>query len=361
MSEEVPVPAVPPALLDLPLRDYRPRPALHVPVHEVPHPRFPVVDVHNHLGRWLMDAWSVPDVGRLLALMDELHLRAIVNLDGRPGDLEANLARYDRAHPGRFATFAQVDWDEPARGGDFGTRMAAQLRRAASAGARGMKVWKILGLHVRDDRGRLVMPDDERLDPLWEAAAQAGLPTLIHVGDPVAFFEPLDPRNERLEELIEHPDWWFGDRDRFPTFPEIVEALEALVARHPGTTFIGAHVGCYAEDLAWVARMLERHPNFHVDIAARIAELGRQPRAARALFLAHPDRILFGTDDFPPNRETYLTHFRFLETADEHFPYAADPVPPQGRWSISGLDLPDDVLRRVYGENALRLVPGLAA
>jgi predicted TIM-barrel fold metal-dependent hydrolase len=353
-------PLIPAPLRDLRLRDYRPRSSLHVAQHRVARARFPVVDAHNHLGRWLTQDWGAPDVGALLALMDELNLRAIVNLDGRPGELDANLARYDRAVPGRFATFAQVDWDEPARGGDFGARMAATLRQAVAAGAHGMKVWKILGLHVRDDAGELVMPDDDRLDPLWAAAAGAAVPVLIHVGDPVAFFDPLDAENERLEELIEHPDWWFGDRGRFPPFLAIVDALERLVARHPSTTFIGAHVGCYPEDLAWVGRMFATYPNFHADIAARIAELGRQPRAARDLIMAHPDRILFGTDESPPNRETYITHFRFLETVDESFPYAVDPVPPQGRWAISGLGLPDDILRKVYGENALRLVPGLA-
>jgi predicted TIM-barrel fold metal-dependent hydrolase len=321
--------------------------------------RFPVVDAHNHLGRWLTQDWSAPDVGSLLELMDGCGVRAIVNLDGRPGELEANLARYDDAHPGRFATFCQVDWDEPERGGDFGDRMAAQLREAVDRGARGMKVWKVLGLHVTDDTGSLVMPDDVRLDPLWAATGETAVPVLIHVGDPVAFFEPLDETNERLEELAEHPDWWFGDRDRFPAFDAIIASFENLVARHPATTFIGAHVGGYAEDLAWVGRMLDAYPNFHVDIAARIAELGRQPRAARGLIERHPDRILFGTDDFPPNRETFITHFRFLETADEHFPYSADDVPPQGRWAISGLDLPDDTLRKVYAENALRLLPGL--
>jgi predicted TIM-barrel fold metal-dependent hydrolase len=347
-------------LRDLRLRDYRPRPALRLPSIVPARARFPVVDAHAHLGRWLTPDWAAPDVGALLALMDDLDIRALVNLDGRPGELEDNLDRYDRAHPGRFVTFAQVDWDEPARGGAFGARMAAQLRRAADAGARGMKVWKVLGLHVRDDVGRLVPPDDERLAPLWEAAADLGLPVTIHVADPVAFFEPLDARNERLEELLEHPDWCFGDRERFPPFDVLIDAFEALVARHQRTTFIGAHVANCAEDLARVGAMLDAHSNLHADIGARIAELGRQPRAARALIASHPDRILFGTDDVPAGQETFTTAFRFLETADEHFAYAAEPVPPQGRWAVSGLHLPDEVLAQVYAGNALRLIPGLS-
>ena len=353
--ERDPVPA---ELHELKLRDYRPRSMLRAPVHEVPRARFPAVDAHDHLGRWLTPDWSAPDVGALIDLMDACNVETIVNLDGRlPDELDANLARYDRAHPGRFLTFAQADWRVTADDG-FGTALAAQLRGAVDRGARGMKVWKTLGLHLRDPQGALLMPGDARLTPLWEAAAEADFPILIHVADPVAFFEPLDARNERLEELLAHPDWFFGDRSRFPTFDAIIDSFESLIAQNPQTTFIGAHVGCVAEDLAWVDRMLSSYPNFHADIAARIPELGRQPRAARQLLTAHPDRILFGTDEFPPTRETYTTHFRFLETADEHFAYGGDEdaLPTQGRWSISGLELPDDVLRAVYGDNARRLL-----
>ncbi len=349
-----------PALRELPLRAYAPRPALRVRAHEVRRARFPAIDAHNHLGRWLAPngGWTAPDVVEALASMDDSNVAAIVNLDGRWGDeLEANLDRYDRAHPGRFATLCHLDWREAASPG-FGERLAASLARSAAAGARGVKVWKDLGLHVRDDRGELVMPDDERLSDVWETAGELGLPVVIHVADPVAFFEPVDRFNERLEELLEHPDWSFAHL-RFPRLERLIESLESLVAAHHRTTFVGAHVGCFAEDLAWVGRMLDSCPNFHVDIAARIAELGRQPRAARRLILAHPDRVLFGTDDFPPNAATYAIHFRFLETDDEHFPYSAGEVPSQGRWAISGLGLPDDVLRKVYAENVRRLFGGL--
>ena len=346
-------------LRELRLRDFHPVPALRLPEHLVPRARFPVVDAHNHLGRWLTPGWAAHDVGALLETMDAANVAAIVNLDGRWDELAPNLERYDRAHPGRFATFAQVDWREVERGDGFGERLALQLDEAVAAGARGLKVWKDLGLHVRDERGRLLAPDDDRLRPRWEAVAMAAIPVLIHTGDPRAFFDPLDGRNERVEELLEHPDWWFGDRARFPAFDDLLGSFERLVAANPGTTFIGAHVAGAAEDLAWVGRMLDRYPNLHADLAARIAELGRQPRAARDLLLRHPDRILFGTDEFPPMQEAYAIHFRFLETADEAFAYSIDEVPPQGRWTISGLDLPDDVLRAVYGGNARRLIRGL--
>lgn len=180
---------------------------------------------------------------------------------------------------------------------------------------------------------------------------------LIHSADPVAFFEPLGPSNERLEELIEHPDWWFGDTGRFPTFGRLIDSLETLVAAHPGTTFVGAHVGCNAEDLRWVDRMLTAYPNFHVDLGARMAELGRRPRATRALILRHPEQVLFGTDAFPPASEDYRLWFRFLESADEAFSYAPDAdIPPQGRWHVQALDLPPAVLPHLYAANARRVL-----
>ena len=349
-----------PSLRELPLHAFRPRAVLRVPTHEVPRARVRVVDAHNHLGRWLTPdgAWAVSDVSALLSDMDACNIGSVVNLDGQWGDeLEANLDRYDRPHPGRFATFCHLDWSALSEPG-WPERLADGLRAASSSGAKGVKVWKNLGLQLRDERGELLLPDDERLTPTWAAAAELHLPVVIHVADPVAFFAPVDASNERLEELLVHPEWSFAD-PRFPRFERLIEALESLVASHPATTFIGAHVGCFAEDLAWVGRMLSRYPNFHVDIAARIAELGRQPRAARRLFIEHADRVLFGLDLFPPDPAEYAIHFRFLETEDEYFDYSTEDVPPEGRWTISGLGLPDDVLRKVYGGNASRLVNGL--
>jgi hypothetical protein len=238
--------------------------------------------------------------------------------------------------------------------------MGAQAADSFARGARGLKVWKDLGLHLRDGSGELVMPDDTRLDPVWDAVAAAGVPVTIHVADPVAFFQPLDARNERLEELGENPDWWFGDRSRFPTFERIIESLESLVARRTDVTWIGAHALCYAEDVAWIGRMLDTYPNVHADVAARIAELGRVPRAARELLVRHADRFLLGTDAFPPDRDVYAIHRRFFETGDEAFGYDPEDPPSQGRWTISGLHLPDGALQQVYGANARRLISGIA-
>jgi len=344
---------------DLPLAAYRPRSQVHVPTTLVRRAATPVIDAHGHLGRWLTAGeWAVPDVGALVDSMDACNVRAIVNLDGRWGDeLEANLARYDAARPGRFVTFCHVDW-VALRHADAEDRLAADLRRSVAAGARGLKVWKDLGLEVRDGRGRLVSPNDPRLDRLWQTAAEQGIPVAIHTGDPAAFFEPVDRFNERLEELVRHPEWSYHGGDH-PPLSELLGALEAVVARHPRTTFIGVHVGGRPEDLAWVDRMLVLYPNFSIDIAARVAELGRQPRAARALVLRHPDRVLFGSDGIPPGEADYHTLFRFVETADEAFDYSAVDPPPTGRWQVSALDLPADVQALVYAANCRRLVPGL--
>jgi predicted TIM-barrel fold metal-dependent hydrolase len=354
-------------LRDLRLAEYRPVPRLVAPAHAVERALVPAVDAHNHLGRWLTEwigrpgTWAVPDVGALLELMDGCNLRAVVNLDGRWGsELEANLERYDRRYPDRFATFCHVDWSAAVAGGDPGRAAADGLRASVRSGAKGVKVWKDLGLSVRDASGELLLPDDPRLAPLWETAAELGVPVFIHAADPVAFFDPLDARNERLEQLLAHPEWSFADPS-FPRFDRLIDSLEALVASKADTTFVGVHFGAYAEDPAWVGRMLDGYPNFHVDIAARVAELGRQPRSVREVILAHPDRVLFGIDEFPPAAENYAIYFRFLETADEHFPHSTEEIPLMGRWAISGLDLPEDVLRKVYAENALRLIPALEA
>ncbi len=342
----------------MPLRDYAPRPSIRRPLTDVALPAIPAVDVHNHLGRWLTKdgRWMAPDVGEFIAAMDEVGLAAMVNLDGRWGkDLDKNIARYDAAHPGRFATFAHLNWarlleDHPDHA------LVDDLRRARDQGARGVKVWKNLGLAVTDAKGDRVLPDDERLADAFAAAGELNLPILIHVGDPLAFFAPLDRFNERLDELSKRPDWWFGGPEN-PSFDLILQALATVVRRAPGTTFIGAHVGCAAEDLDWVGALMDECPNFHADLAGRLAELGRQPRRFRKLAERHPDRIIFGTDAYPLDANVVRTYWRFLHTDDECFPYyPGAEVPPQGRWEISGADLPAELLPAILAGNARRLV-----
>jgi predicted TIM-barrel fold metal-dependent hydrolase len=346
-------------LADIRLRDFHPTSSMVGRRTTIDHPAAPLVDVHNHLGRWHGGEWEVDDVPELLDRMAAADVATIVNLDGGWGDeLEANLDRYDRAHPGRFLTFARVDWSRCAEDG-WGERLAESLADSARRGASGLKVWKDVGLRVRDASGELVFLDDSRLTPLWDVAAETGTPILVHTADPVAFFQPLDGRNERLEELLEHPDWHFHGPE-FPPLSRLLEAFEAMIAANPGVSFIGAHVGCLAEDLDWVSTMLDRYPNFSVDIAARIAELGRQPRRTRELVERHPTRLMLGTDCFPPRVEDYRRYVHFLESADESFPYDDLEPPSTGRWTISGLALDRDLAAKVEGDNARALLPALA-
>lgn len=341
------------------LVDWRPRSMLQVPQTEVRTPRAPCIEAHNHLGRWLTPdgSWEIADVSGALHLMDAHHVELAVNLDGRwGGELEDNLDRYDRSHPDRFVTFGHLDWrvlTEP----DGPAQLRDQVRALARSGVGGIKVWKDLGLAVRDGSGNLVMPDDERVQAAMALAGDLGLPIMAHIADPRAFFEPVGATNERYEELIESPAWSYADRRRFPAFDSITNAFERLVLATPGTTYIGAHLGGVAEDLDRVERLLDAAPNYTVDIAGRLAEIGRQPRRFRRLAQAHPDRILFGTDSHPLNSTAWVTTFRFLETDDEAFAYdPEEEVPSQGRWTISGAHLPAEILPAIYAGNARRVL-----
>jgi predicted TIM-barrel fold metal-dependent hydrolase len=338
---------------DLLLKDYAPRSVLVTEEHIVRKPKFPAVDAHNHHRFWGQEG-QPPDVGRLVELMDDCGIQAIADLDGGWGDdLRRTLATYEGAYPGRFFALAGVDWsriDEP----DFGDKMADQLRESVAMGARGLKIFKALGLQVRDGSGKLVSPDDPRLDPIWTAAGELGVPVLIHVADPVSFFEPLDRTNPSYLTLTRRPEWHFYGPE-FPSFQELIEAGIRLMSRHPGTTFITAHTGWYSENLKFVSeQMLDELPNMVTDFSARIRFLGIQPYSARKFFIRYQDRILFGTDG-TPSEEFYQAYFRFLETADENF------APSSGRAlsRICGIDLPDEVLEKVYHENAERVFPGL--
>ena len=358
----------------LDLREFQPRSMLRVPESSVPRARYPVIDIHTHLTFRARDA-GVPrsdavkvlaPASELLPVMDRRNLRTMVNLTGGTGaGLATSVREFQTAHPGRFVTFTEPLYDrasEPA----YPSLQADELSRAHEAGARGLKVLKTLGLYLRDGGtdGPLVRIDDARFDPMWEACAALKMPVAIHIADPEAFFLPIDRFNERFEELNAHPDWSFHGRD-FPPFADLLAARNRVFARHPRTTFIALHVGHHAEDLAEVAASLDRHPNMHVELGARIGELGRQPRTARRFFDRYQDRILFGTDAVPHGIETpqqvfgdalYEIYYRFLETEDEYFDYAPAAVPPQGRWRIYGVGLPDGILKKVYNENASRML-----
>lgn len=340
----------------LPLDDVRPVTQLVTRVSTVTAPLCPVIDAHNHLGADFGGGWESRPVPELLARLDEAGVAAYVDLDGGWGEhiLDARLARFKNAAPSRFICFGSPEWKRwPEFGRRFGDWSARNFRAQVARGAQGLKIWKDFGLHVRDETGALVGVDDERLIPLWETCGELKVPVLVHVADPVAFFQPLDRNNERWEELRAHPDWNFPP-DRFPPFAAIIEAFARLVKRHPNTTFIGAHVACHAENLDWVDQLMAACPNLLIDFSQRIAELGRQPFAARRLLTKHQDRVLFGTDS-GPRLDMYQTYYRFLETDDEYFDYEPEGSFPQGRWKIYGLSLDRPVLEKIYSRNASRL------
>jgi predicted TIM-barrel fold metal-dependent hydrolase len=335
-------------ITQLKLRDWQPKSMMVTKATRVEKPKFPVIDVHNHLGggRQMLTA---DRVGRYLEEMNAAGVRTVVNLDGGWGHrLKETIAALDEAHPGRFLTFALVDFagidDE-----NWSQREAQRLAESFAAGAKGLKFHKSLGLTVRYKDGRLVPVDDPKLDPIWDVCARHGKPVMIHSADPAAFFTPLDRFNERWHELNQHPNWLFHG-EKFPPRKVILAQLERVVKKHPNTTFIGAHFGNNAEDLGEVARWLDTYPNFVIDIDARISELGRQPYTARKFFLKYQDRILFGTDT-TPRREAFRIYYRFLETDDEYFD-CAESHHLQGFWMIYGIFLPDEVLEKIYYKNA---------
>jgi predicted TIM-barrel fold metal-dependent hydrolase len=344
-------------------------------VHEtqVDRSQFPLIDIHTHISVSAKAENGVSLVPErqylgapqdLLAVMDRKNIKAMVNLTGGyDKGLSDTVTKYDRAFPGRFYTFTEPSYSrfkEP----DYPALQARAIEQAHRDGARGLKILKTLGLYLRENitSGTLVKIDDPRFDPMWDVCGQLNMPVAIHISDPVAFFTPTDRFNERYEELNNHPDWSFYDHD-FPSNAELIAARNRMIARHPKTHFIVLHVGNYSENLQNVAENLDRFPNMTVDIAARIGELGRQPRTARKFFDRYQDRILFGTDatphgdEFPQqvfNDKLYEIYYRFLETDDEYFDYAPAKVPPQGRWRIYGIHLPETILRKVYYENAAR-------
>jgi predicted TIM-barrel fold metal-dependent hydrolase len=359
----------------LALEDFQPKSMLHVPETEVSRSRFPLIDVHTHLthGAQSKNGVTLGEEIKVLAspedllpVMDRKNIRMMVDLTGNYGKgLEDAIQRFQRAHPDRFMVFTEPAWDHVNRP-DYPRWQADEIGRAHQAEAKGLKVVKTLGLYLREQvtSGPLVKIDDPRFDPMWEACAAFKMPVAIHISDPEAFFLPIDRFNERIEELNNHPDWSFYDRD-FPSNRELLEARNRMFARHPKTVFIALHVGNNAENLASVSECLDRFPNMHVELAARIGELGRQPRTARKFFQKYQDRIMFGTDAVPSGTQTpqqvlsaklYEIYYRFLETEDEYFDYAPAPTPPQGRWQIYGLGLPESILRKVYYENAERVL-----
>jgi len=296
-------------------------------------------------------------VEELLTMMDEMNVGVIVDLDGMENKemLITHIERFKAKAPDRFYHMGGIDWSKwEEKGSKFGDWAAKQVEKQVKLGASGIKIWKNLGLHIKDPQGNLVKVDDPRLDPIFETAASLKIPVYMHISDPVAFFDPVDQFNERIDDLGEHPEWsFFGPQ--FPSFLEVIEQFANRIRRHKKTQFIGCHVASYAENLTWVSSLLDECPNLCVDISERIGELGRQPYTTRKFFIQYADRIIFGIDRLP-DKVWYQIYARFLETDDEYFNYDPTYPPRQGRWFIYGIYLPDEVLGKVYYKNLSRIL-----
>lgn len=329
---------------------YNPPSTLVVPENPVKKARYPFVDVHNH--QYRMGSGSLDG---LVKDMDALNLKVMVNLSGGNGDNLRKMVENARSqYPGRFVVFHNIDFSGIGEPG-WSEKAARQLETDYKHGARGVKVFKNLGFSVKDNKGNRVKVDDPRMDPVWAKCAELKIPVLIHTADPAAFWEEPDYNNERLLELYTHPRRKRSATDPAP-WEELIAEQHRLFKKHPRTTFIAAHFGWYPNNLKKLDSLLTALPNVMVEFGAVIAELGRQPRNAREFFIKYQDRILFGKDSWVP--EEYATYFRTLETADEYFPYHKKY---HAFWRMYGMELPDEVLKKVYYKNAIRIIPGIDA
>lgn len=330
--------------------EYNPKSTLVVPENPVSKAKFTFIDVHSH-----QFGMATQDLSGLIKDMDEMNMGVMVNLSGGSGEgLRAMLKNVNYNYPNRFVVFANVDFNGVGNS-NWGEQAAAQLELDVKSGAKGLKVYKSLGLRNKDTNGNRISIDDPRLDPVWEKCGELGIPVLIHAADPKSFWDPMDRDNERWLELKTRPR-----RKRSATNPapwqQIIEEQHRMFKKHLKTKFINAHMGWYANNLDRLGELMDEMPNMSVGIGAIIAELGRQPRRAKQFFIKYQDRILFGKDSWKPNE--FPMYFRVLETGDEYFPYYKKY---HAFWAMYGLDLPNEVLEKVYYKNAMNLIPGLNA
>ena len=331
--------------------EYEPRSTLVVPETRVTRAAVPFVDAHAHL--WRAATMTEGEIDTLVAEMDAMNMAVMVNLSGRSGaDLRAAIANTERHAPGRIVHFANVDFSGIGTPG-WSARAEAQFREDIASGARGLKIYKSLGLTTTDSDGNRVAVNDPRIDAVWAAAGDLGVPVLIHSADPSPFWEPYDRHNERYYELTERPR---RRQTPPPSFEDVIAEQHDVFRRHSGTTFINAHLGWFGNDLARLGEILDTYPNVVTELGAVLAELGRQPRTARAWLVQYQDRVLMGKDSYAP--EEYRVYFRVFETDDDYIEYYRRR---HANWRIYGLDLPEDVLRKVYADNARRIIPGLEA
>jgi predicted TIM-barrel fold metal-dependent hydrolase len=327
---------------------YTPTSTLVVPEHKLNRARFPFIDVHNH-----QRGMSPSDLKDLQKDMDNLNMAVMVNLSGDNGrSLQNKIDNIRSTSPKRFIVFANINFNGIGETG-WTEKAVKQLEEDVKYGANGLKVFKNLGLSVKDNTGKRVTVDDPRLDAIWDKCGELKIPVLIHTADPKPFWDPEDEHNERWLEITSHPGRKRGPNDPAP-WEVLIEEQHRMFKKHSRTTFIAAHFGWYPNNLPKLGELLDDMPNVVVEFGAVIAELGRQPRMARKFFEKYQDRILFGKDSWVP--EEYATYFRVLETEDEYFPYHKKY---HAFWAMYGMGLPDAILKKVYYKNALRIIPNI--
>ena len=335
------------------ITEYKPHSTLVAAQHPTPRAKFPVIDIHSHQP----NPMTAADFERVVKGMDANNLRLLVNLSGgAAGRLRAGLeAIRTSKYPDRMVLFANLDFPREGVGPGFGAKAAKQLEEDIKAGAKGLKIFKDLGLRIRRSDGSRLKLDDPELDPVWETCARLNVPVLIHTAEPQEFFEPIDYTNERWLELALYSNRRYPP-DQAPRFEELIAERDRMFAKHANTRYIAAHFAYHANDLGRMGKLLDRLPNVYTEVGAILAEVGRQPRAAHDFFVKYQDRILFGKDSYQPDEYPY--YWRTFETGDEYFDYYRDY---HAFWKLYGMSLPDEVLKKLYHKNALRLVPGLPA
>ena len=331
------------------IEEYNPRSTLVVPEHVIKRAKYPFIDVHNHQN----GAMPAERLDQLVHDMDSLNLRVMVNLSVGNGErLRQGVANMKGRYKDRFVLFATPDYSGIDDAG-YGQRAAAQLEQDVHNGAQGLKIFKNFGMNLKDGKGQRIHVDDPRFDPLWAMCAKLRIPVLIHTAEPRPFFDPIDKYNERWLELKQIPNR-ARPPDQYPSWETLMAEQQSLFAKHPKTTFINAHLGWLGGNLGELGRLMDKFPNMHTDVAAVLAELGRQPRFARQWLIRYQDRVMMGKDTWAPDE--YPCYFRVFETADEYFDYYRKR---HAFWKMYGLELPDDVLKKLYYKNALRVIPGI--
>ena len=336
-----------PLEMKMDFEEYDPPTTLKVEGHRLTRSKFPFIDIHNHQG-----GMDTANLSSLIYAMDKMNMSVMTNLSGRGGVyLEKSIENIKKQYPSRFVLFTNINFTD-IDNREWADRTTKQIEDDVKRGAMGLKIYKSLGLFSKDKSGKVIAIDDPRIDPIWKKCGEFGIPVLIHAADPRPFWQPIDKNNERWLELKLHP----GRRHDVDSiaWETVIAQQHSIFRKHPKTKFINAHLGWYGNDLKKLGELMDQFPNMYTEIGAVIAELGRQPRAAKIFLTKYQDRVLFGKDSWAP--EEYETYFRVLETEDDYFPYHKRY---HAFWRMYGIGLGDEILKKIYYKNALSLLPGV--